>query len=131
MATIHDQVQVVTQFSDVPPVRGKADELLQVFVNLVTNAVQAMEGQGTLTLSTSSTNGFVRATVQDSGPGIPYNNLGRIFDPFFTTKEQGKGTGLGLHIVRDIVSHYGGQVTVESTLGQGAAFTVKLPVAPP
>ncbi|HEV8243871.1 MAG TPA: ATP-binding protein [Nitrospirales bacterium] len=131
MATVHDQVQVVTQFSDVPPVRGKADELLQVFVNLVTNAVQAMEGQGTLTLSTSSTNGFVRATVQDSGPGIPYNNLGRIFDPFFTTKEQGKGTGLGLHIVRDIVSHYGGQVTVESTLGQGAAFTVKLPVAPP
>jgi len=130
MATVHDQVQVVTQFSEVPPVRGKADELLQVFVNLVTNAVQAMEGQGTLILSTSSTNGFVRATVRDNGPGIPHNNLGRIFDPFFTTKEQGKGTGLGLHIVRDIVSHYGGQVTVESTLGQGAAFTVKLPVAP-
>ncbi len=128
-AVVLDQVQVVTQFDSVPTVRGKANELLQVFVNLVTNAVQAMEGQGTLTLSTASTNGFVQATVRDSGPGIPRNNLGRIFDPFFTTKEQGKGTGLGLHIVRDIVSHYGGQVTVESTLGQGAAFTVRLPVS--
>ena len=130
MATVLDQVQVVTQFSDVPLVRGKADELLQVFVNLVTNAVQAMEGKGTLTLSTASTNGFVQATVRDNGPGIPHNNLNRIFDPFFTTKDQGKGTGLGLHIVRDIVAHYGGQVTVESTLGQGAAFTVTLPVSP-
>jgi len=128
MATVLDEVQVVTHFDPIPTVRGKADELLQVFVNLVTNAVQAMDGKGTLTLSTSSTNGFVKAIVRDSGPGIPRNNLGRIFDPFFTTKEQGKGTGLGLHIVRDIISHYGGQVTVESTLGQGATFTVKLPV---
>ena len=127
-ATMVDQIKVVTQYGDVPPVRGNADELLQVFVNLVTNAVQAMEGQGTLTLSTSSANGFVSTTIKDTGPGIPYNNLNQIFDPFFTTKEQGKGTGLGLHIVRDIVIQHGGRVTVDSTLGQGATFTVKLPV---
>jgi len=128
-ATVLDQVQVVTQYDAVPPVRGKADELLQVFVNIVTNAMQAMEGRGTLTLSTTRDNGFVRATVRDTGPGIPRNNLHRIFDPFFTTKEQGKGTGLGLHIVRDIVTKYGGNVTAESALGQGATFTVKLPAS--
>ncbi len=126
-ATVADQVQVVTEYGAVPPVRGKADELLQVFVNLVTNAVQAMEGKGTLTLSTVSANGFVETTVRDTGPGIPHNNLTRIFDPFFTTKEQGKGTGLGLHIARDIVTNYGGQITAASALGQGATFTVKLP----
>ncbi len=129
-ATVLDQVEVVTEYGAVPPIRGKADELLQVFVNLVTNAVQAMEGKGTLTLSTARDDGFVQATIQDSGPGIPHNNLTRIFDPFFTTKDQGKGTGLGLHIVRDIVTNYGGQITAESTLGQGATFTVKLPASP-
>ena len=129
-ATILDEVRVVTQYGPLLPVRGKAEELLQVFVNLVTNAIQAMEGRGTLTLSTASANGFVQAMVKDTGPGISQNNLGRIFDPFFTTKEQGKGTGLGLHIVRDLVTRYGGHVKAESTLGQGATFTVKLPAKP-
>ena len=128
-ATVVDQVTVFTEYDAVPPIRGKGDELLQVFVNLVTNAVQAMEGKGTLMLTTASANGFVQATVRDTGPGIPRNNLSRIFDPFFTTKEQGKGTGLGLHIVRDIVTNYGGQITADSTLGHGATFTVKLPAS--
>jgi len=130
-ATVLDQVQVVTQYDAVPPIRGKADELLQVFVNLITNAVQAMEGQGLLTLTTSSDHGTIRATVRDSGPGIAPQNLTRIFDPFFTTKDQGQGTGLGLHIVRDLVTNYGGRITVASTPGQGAAFTVTFPAAPP
>ena len=129
-ATVLDQVQVVTQYDADLLVRGKPDELLQVFVNLVTNAVQSMEGCGTLTLSTADNDDFVQVTVRDSGPGIPHNNLNRICDPFFTTKEQGKGTGLGLHIVRDIVTNHGGQITAESTLGQGATFTVKLPASP-
>ena len=128
-ASVLDEVQVMTQFSLVPSVGGNPDELLQVFVNLVTNAVQAMEGHGTLTVSTTSANGAVRATVGDTGPGIARHLIGKVFDPFFTTKEQGKGTGLGLHIVRDIVTRCGGQVTVESTPGQGAAFTVTLPAA--
>ena len=126
-AELHDEVRVMTQFESVPPVRGKTEEILQIFVNLVTNAVQAMEGRGTLTLSTSPANGAVHATVKDTGPGIPRNLLGKIFDPFFTTKEQGKGTGLGLHIVRDIVTRYGGTISVESAPGQGASFTVALP----
>lgn len=127
-AEVLDEIQVVTQFEAVPPFPGKHDEVLQVFVNLVTNAMHAMEGRGILTLSTSSANGTVYATVKDTGPGIPRNILGKIFDPFFTTKEQGKGTGLGLHIVRDIVGRYGGTVSVQSAAGEGASFTVAFPI---
>ena len=130
-STIQDDLTVITQFGAVPPVRGKPEEVLQLFLNLITNAVQSMEGRGTLTLTTTSSNGYVFTTVKDTGPGIPHNHLPRIFDPFFTTKEPGKGPGLGLHIVRDIVMMYGGHVSVESTLGQGAAFTVKLPAFSP
>jgi two-component system, NtrC family, sensor kinase len=127
LAEVLDEVRVIRRLDKVPPVHGKTDELLQIFVNLVTNAVQAMEGRGVLTLSTSAANGSVHAMVQDTGPGIPRNLLGKIFDPFFTTKDQGKGTGLGLHIVRDIVTRYGGTISVDSKPGQGASFTVALP----
>jgi signal transduction histidine kinase len=129
-ATIQDDLTVITKFSPVPPVRGKPEEILQLFLNLVTNAVQSMEGRGTLTLVTTRSNSYVVASVKDTGHGIAQNHLPRIFDPFFTTKEPGKGPGLGLHIVRDIVMMYGGQVSVDSTLGQGATFTVKLPAHP-
>jgi two-component system NtrC family sensor kinase len=129
-ACVLDEVKVQTDFSVLPPIRGNPDELLQVFVNLVTNAVQAMEGQGALAVSTSNVNGSIRASVKDSGPGIPQHLLGKVFDPFFTTKEQGKGTGLGLHIVRDIVIRSGGRVRVDSAPGKGACFTVELPVSP-
>ena len=127
-STIQDDVSVVAQYGSVPPIRGRPDEILQLFLNLVTNAVQSMEGRGTLTLTTHSSDGYIFATVKDTGPGIPPHHLARIFDPFFTTKEPGKGTGLGLHIVREIVRGYGGAVTVDSMLGEGAVFTVKLPV---
>ena len=127
-STIQDDVSVVAQYGSVPPIRGRPDEILQLFLNLVTNAVQSMEGRGTLTLTTHSSDGYIFATVKDTGPGIPPHHLARIFDPFFTTKEPGKGTGLGLHIVREIVRGYGGEVSVDSTLGEGAVFTVKLPV---
>jgi signal transduction histidine kinase len=126
-ATVLDEVEVVTLYDAVLTTRGNPDELLQVFINLVTNAVQAMEGRGTLTLSTSESDGHVIVSVRDTGPGIPRNHIGQIFDPFFTTKDQGKGTGLGLHIVRDIVTRNQGRVTAESVLGQGATLRVILP----
>jgi signal transduction histidine kinase len=126
-ATVLDEVEVVTLYTAAMATRGNPDELLQVFINLVTNAVQAMEGRGTLTLSTTESDGHVIVSVKDTGPGIPRHHLGQVFDPFFTTKEQGKGTGLGLHIVRDIVSRNRGQVAAESVLGQGATFKIILP----
>ena len=126
-STVLDNVTIVTHYGALPSIRGKREEVLQVFLNLVTNAIQAMEGRGTLTVTTQSSDGYILITVKDTGPGIPSDDLPRVFDPFFTTKEPGKGPGLGLHIVREIVRGYGGQVNVESRLGEGAVFTVTLP----
>jgi two-component system NtrC family sensor kinase len=128
-ATVQNNVSVVTEYGPIKPIRGKPEELLQLFLNLVTNAVQAMNGRGTLTVTTRSSDGYILATVKDTGPGIPPEHLPRIFDPFFTTKEPGKGTGLGLHIVREIVRAYGGEIAVDSTVGHGTIVTVKLPSA--
>lgn len=128
-AIAHHDLTVVRRFGTLPPVRGKPEDFLQAFLNIVTNALESMEGPGTLTLSTTSADGYVHVTVQDSGLGIPPTIIGKVFDPFFTTKTVGKGTGLGLHVVRDILSLYKGFVSVESAPGQGAAFTVTLPAA--
>jgi signal transduction histidine kinase len=125
-----ERVKVLRNYDSILRIQGKREELLQVFVNIVTNALQAMDGNGILDVSTTNSSGYVQATIRDDGPGISQNNLSKIFDPFFTTKEPGKGIGLGLHIVRDIVTLYGGHVTVESRPGRGAAFTVKLPAVP-
>jgi signal transduction histidine kinase len=127
-ACVQDDVSVVAEYGPVASIRGKPEEFLQLFFNLVTNAVQAMDGRGTLTVTTHSTDGYIWATVTDTGPGIPLHHRARIFDPFFTTKDPGKGTGLGLHIVREIVKGYRGEITVESTPGQGTTFIVKLPL---
>jgi signal transduction histidine kinase len=104
------------------------DQLRQAFVNLVTNAVQAMKGTGTLTLTTALSDHTVTATIADSGPGISKQHLSKIFDPFFTTKGQGEGSGLGLTVARRIIRKFGGDVRIESLEGQGTTCVVTLPV---
>ncbi len=123
------QVRVVKRLASVPPVAaGSVAELRQVFLNLMKNALDAMgETGGTLTIATSSSPGEVRASIGDTGSGIPPEALPRLFEPFFTTKEEGKGTGLGLAISSWIVGKLGGRIEVESTPGQGAVFTIVLP----
>jgi PAS domain S-box-containing protein len=121
-------IEVVADFQAVPPLHARRTEIDQVFVNLVSNAVQAMDGKGCLTLTTSVRGNALEATVRDTGGGIPPDRLTKIFDPFYTTKEPGKGTGLGLYIVYKIVNQYGGKVHVDSTVGHGTAFTVAFPV---
>ena len=128
-AGVDHELKVVTNYAELPPVRCKPEEMLQIYSNILTNAVQAMDGKGTLTVSTAHIGAYVHSVIRDTGPGIPAADLSKVFDPFFTTKDPGKGMGLGLHIVREIVTQYGGHVTVESAVGQGAAFTVKLPAA--
>ncbi|HEY4706051.1 MAG TPA: ATP-binding protein [Thermodesulfobacteriota bacterium] len=108
-------------------VHGSQVELQQVFVNLIINAVHAMEGGGALTLRCWKEGPFVKAVVADSGHGIPEEKMNQIFDPFFTTKPVGAGTGLGLYVVYRIVTKYGGGIDVESAEGRGTAFTVKFP----
>ena len=121
------QVEVVTQFQPVPPLRARRVEIDQIFVNLLSNAVQAMEGRGRLELATRSQGGTMIVRVSDTGCGIPKALIHQIFDPFFTTKDPGKGTGLGLSIVCQIVNKYGGTIGIESEEGKGSTVNVHFP----
>jgi signal transduction histidine kinase len=102
----------------------------EVFLNLIINAVQSIEQQGTITISAEidRDEGTAVITVHDSGPGIPKEIQGQLFDPFYTTKEEGKGTGLGLSVVYGIVQKHCGEITVSSEPGEGASFYLRLPL---
>ena len=121
-------IEVEREFQDVPDIFCAPSRLNQVFINLVTNAVQAMDGKGTLTIGTSARGDWVEVTIQDTGCGIPEENLTKIMDPFFTTKPVGKGTGLGLSIVHQIIEEHEGQLLVDSKIGIGTRFTLGFPV---
>jgi PAS domain S-box-containing protein len=124
-------IQIVKKFdSFLPFVRGNASQLKQVFMNIIVNAAEAMHGSGTLTITTSPApdRKMVLVEFTDTGEGIPEENFTRIFDPFFTTKEVGKGTGLGLATSYGIVEDHGGKISVRSKVGEGATFTIELPV---
>ena len=124
------QIRVVTDLqSGLPRVMGDPSGLRQVFMNLVVNAHQAISVPGKVELTTSCDDGdMVSITVADSGCGIHQDLLDRIWDPFFTTKDVGKGIGLGLALTYDIVKRHGGEIKVESRVGEGSRFTVLLPV---
>jgi two-component system NtrC family sensor kinase len=116
-----------------PPVALDADEMMQVFVNLINNAFVAMSKGGTLTITCRpdrdrSGKEVVTVDLADTGHGIPEEHLDKIFDPFFTTKPDGEGAGLGLSISYMIVQNHGGRIEVESKVGQGSTFRVSLPV---
>jgi len=110
-----------------PVIRGSRDKLKQVFLNLLSNALDAMPGGGQLTMLATVRNGTVRLTVKDTGVGIPRENIDRIFDAFYTTKGKVSGVGLGLSVSYGIVSQHSGSIEVQSTVGKGSAFTVVLP----
>ncbi|MCG7624241.1 HAMP domain-containing sensor histidine kinase [Epibacterium sp. Ofav1-8] len=124
------EIRVLTQFDDAPCVRIDPGELQQVIINLIINASQAMDGQGTLALSVAgeSRNGHagVALRIADTGPGIPADRIGQIFDPFFTTK-QGEGTGLGLSISQTLIQRAGGHISVRNRRARGAEFLIWLP----
>ena len=122
--TLQD-ITIIKQYDPRAVVNGNPDELLHVFVNLITNAVQAMAERGTLTLKTDEVDGSIIAIVQDTGCGIPNEFLPRIFDPLFTTKPAGKGTGLGLYNVMSVVSKMNGHIAVDSTVGKGTIFKIE------
>jgi signal transduction histidine kinase len=125
-------VTVKRELGDIPPIVCSPSQVNQVFLNLVTNAVQAMpDERGTITLTTRAADGGVAVDIADDGKGIAPEVLPKIFDPFFSTKEIGKGTGLGLSISYKIVEQHGGRIDVESQVGAGTKFTVWLPLTPP
>lgn len=122
------KVTVEKDYADVPTVRCAPSQINQVFLNLIKNAADAIEGEGTITLSTRHEDGHVRVSIADTGSGIPEDVMAKIRDPFFTTKEVGQGTGLGLSIVDKIITAHMGELVIESEPGRGSVFTVKLPV---
>ncbi|MGD0844202.1 MAG: HAMP domain-containing sensor histidine kinase [Geobacteraceae bacterium] len=123
-------IKIVEDFDyRLPPIAADANRLKQVFINLVMNAFQAMEGGGSLLLrSSSSEERFASVQVADTGSGIPQKTLSRIFEPFYTTKKTAKGTGLGLFITKKIVESFSGTISVESSEGEGTCFTITFPV---
>jgi signal transduction histidine kinase len=122
----HD-IEVVKNFGDIPSVPCFPGRLNQVFLNLLVNARQAIKGKGTVTIDTFAEGGMVVVRVSDTGVGIAADNLKRVFDPGFTTKGVGVGTGLGLSICYQIVQDHHGEISVESAVGEGTSFTVKIP----
>lgn len=134
LAELHENQRVFVSSrlaSDLPPVKGSADRLGQVLLNLLMNAKHALGDRpfGRITVETLAQRGGVELHVADNGPGIPEEMQERIFDPFFTTKPPEKGTGLGLSIAFDIVREHGGSLEIVSRPGEGARFVVRLPVS--
>jgi len=122
------QIQVVKNLGEgLPAVRGSANKLQQVFLNLFLNARDAMPSGGVLEVRTSAHNGSVEIEVVDTGAGIPREHIHRIFDPFFTTKASGRGTGLGLSVSYGIIKEHAGKVDVRSAPGKGTSFHVEFP----
>ena len=123
-------IHVDTQMgADCPKVQADSDQMSQVLINLIMNAVHAMPQGGTLRVGLERERDMVKLTVSDSGHGIPKEVVSKIFDPFFTTKEFGKGTGLGLTVVKGIIEEHQGSITVESEEGRGTTFTILLPIS--
>jgi two-component system NtrC family sensor kinase len=123
-------IEVVKSYaSDLPALQGDSAQLQQVFMNIIMNAVDAMDGKGCLTLETrkGDQSGYVEISITDTGSGIAPENVERIFDPFFTTKEVGHGTGLGLSVSYGIIQTHQGDISVSSVPGSGSRFTVTLP----
>ena len=116
---------------DLPSIMADRSQFQQVFLNLLLNAVQAMEERGAVTIRTryQHAENSVEVAISDTGRGIPAEQVDRIFDPFFTTKENGQGTGLGLSIAYGIVTTHGGRISVQSQVGKGSTFTIRMPAA--
>lgn len=137
---IKNRIEVHRQYEPIPMIHCYASQINQVFMNILSNAVQAIDGVGHIWISTSALKdykgakdrrGWVQVSIQDSGKGMSAETLEKIFDPFFTTKSVGQGTGLGLSISYGIIQNHGGEIQVRSEKGVGTEFIVIIPVYPP
>ncbi|MBD0260110.1 MAG: hypothetical protein ICV83_30700, partial [Cytophagales bacterium] len=127
-SSLTDRVKVVKQYdANLPPVECHLGQLNQVFMNILSNALHAIEGPGTITITTRDQPRHVELCFADTGQGMQAEVKGKIFEPFFTTKEVGKGTGLGLSITYGIIQKHCGTIAVESSPGAGATFRITLP----
>lgn len=128
---LKNRIDVERDYGELPDVECVPGQLNQVFMNLLVNAAQAIEGKGRIRITTRAEGENVRIAFKDSGSGIPPENLDKVFEPGFTTKAAGDGTGLGLSICYKIILAHHGDIKVESELGEGATFTITLPLTGP
>ncbi|MDQ1265318.1 MAG: two-component system, NtrC family, sensor kinase [Bacteroidota bacterium] len=124
-----DNIEIIREFNkNIPVVISDNNQLRQVIINLLTNAHDAIQGSGKITITTGSDNDYIYFSVSDNGSGIPQEKINKIFLPFYTTKPVGKGTGLGLSVSYSIIKNLGGSIKVESIVGVGTTFTIILPI---
>ncbi len=122
------KVEFKTELAEgLPSVKIVPDQLLQVFINMLINSLDAIEGEGIITVKTSVENDNIVINIIDNGCGIAKEDIGKIFDPFYTTKEVGKGTGLGLSVSYGIIKKFGGNISVKSKVGEGCNFKILIP----
>jgi len=122
------KAEVKKEYGVIPEVNCNIQRLEQVFINILVNAAHAIEKRGIISIKTYAEENSVYIRISDTGSGIPEENLKKIFDAFYTTKSAGKGTGLGLSISYKIIQEHKGEIFVESEVGKGTTFTIKLPV---
>lgn len=124
---IKGKAEVIKDYGDIPAVSCAPSKVNQVFLNIMTNAAQAIDGYGEIRITTNSADGQVYVSIKDNGKGIPDDLKAKIFDPFFTTKAVGEGTGLGLSICHQIIEQHNGSIELNSTEGEGTEFIITLP----
>ncbi|RMB60519.1 sensor histidine kinase [Dokdonia sinensis] len=127
-SSFKDRVTVVKDYGNIPEITCLPGEINQVFMNILSNAIQAIEGTGSIFITTESNGDDVLIKIRDTGSGMPEAVKQKIFEPFFTTKDVGKGTGLGLSISYGIVKKHKGSISVISEIGQGTTFHIQLPI---
>ena len=129
---IINNIEITTELSDdLPIIASDQSQLQQVFLNLITNAIDAIGSEGLIEVTSRQVDSFINVDIIDNGPGIPEDKQKKVFDPFFTTKETGKGTGLGLWVSYDIIAKMGGSIRIKSEVGKGTTFTVAVPAVTP
>jgi len=128
-SSLSDRVEIRKNLEAVANILAKPEEIQQVFFNIIRNGIQAMDGKGSLEISSLQQGDRVQIQIQDRGSGMHEERLAKIFDPFFSTKGPDEGDGLGLYIVQQIVKKYDGTISVESQEGTGTTFTIQFPIA--
>jgi signal transduction histidine kinase len=123
-----NRIEIVKNYCDLPLIECYPGQLNQVFMNILSNAIDSIDNRGIITISTSIKNGLILISIKDTGRGIPENLKEKIFEPFYTTKEVGKGTGLGLSISHGIIEKHLGTISFQSDVGKGSEFVISLPM---
>jgi two-component system NtrC family sensor kinase len=127
-----NNIDIQTELNpDLPIIAGDQAQLQQVFLNLISNAIDAIGKNGLIRVKSIRSGGEILVSVSDNGPGIPEDMQRKVFDPFFTTKSAGRGTGLGLWVSYNIVEKMGGNISLNSKVGEGATFVVQIPIVIP